>query len=127
MANSKAARPGQLIKTIRDDAGVSFFDRRTEQQIGRINMIELRDQEPEYFLRAAVHGTTQNILDASNKLEGDDRVAFIAQACDLASAGSWASAPSEIDPDKARAAAIKAFMALGLSPEAAASAVDAAL
>jgi hypothetical protein len=76
------------------------------------------------IVRAAVHGYTQNVLDSSNKLDGQARVDFIAKACKQIQAGGWASAPT--DDAKVRENAIKALMKLGLTQAAAEAAVDAA-
>lgn len=127
MANTtaiKGTRPAQLIRTDDSVPGVvSFYDRREadveKALIGSVEVprMGLRDDEPDLELnacvaRAAVHGVTQNILDASNKLEGDARVAFIRRACDVVKNGGWASAP--VDEAAAVAKAVKALMALGM-------------
>jgi len=74
-------------------------------------------------IRAAVHGVTQNILDASNKLEGDERVAFIRKACTIVQSGGWASAP--VDEAKQRENVISGMMKLGFTREAALAALNA--
>lgn len=125
MANDTKTRGTQLIKTERDELGiVRFFDRRDGKFIGSVDVTRLEEKA---LHRAALHGITQNILDSSNKLDGDERVAFIRDACEVSQSGGWASAPSSIDPEKAREAAIKAFMAMGLTRDAAIAAVDQAL
>lgn len=45
------------------------------------------------LIRAAVHGVTQNILDASNKLDGNERRDYIKRMCAHVQTGGWASAP----------------------------------
>jgi hypothetical protein len=76
------------------------------------------------IVAAAVHGYTQNVLDSSNKLDGQARVDFIRKACGLIQAGGWASAPQ--DDAKVRENAISGLMKLGLSRAAAEAAVTSA-
>lgn len=126
MANQPKARAAQLIRT--DDRTlnvVKFFDRREvdvnkafigEVDVTRIGCAEDEEIEvPAALSRAAIHGITQNIMDASNTLTGDERVAFIAKACVIVQQGGWASAP--VDEAKATQKAIAALTALGMSLE----------
>jgi hypothetical protein len=124
-SNTKA-RPALLIRADDSVPGVvRFYDRREadvqKALIGSVNVVTMGNTEgsfvPPAIARAAVHGITQNILDASNKLTGDERVAFIARACETVQAGGWASAP--VDEEAAIKKAVKALMALGMTLEAA--------
>jgi hypothetical protein len=95
MANDTKARGIQLIRTDDSIPGiVRFYDRREANVqkafIGQINVTELDEQARN---RAAVHGVTQNVLDSSNKLTGDERVAFIKKACAHVQSGGWSAAP----------------------------------
>lgn len=111
MANSTKTRGSQLIRADRSVSGiVTFYDTRiTEASAARIGAIRFPDDcdAPAHVVRAAMHGWTQNLLDSSNKLEGDARVDFIRKGCETINAGGWVSAP--VDDDKARENAAKAF------------------
>lgn len=141
---TQTTRGIQLIRTDDSTPGiVKFYDRREadvkQALIGLVDVGSIARQyaldqgvAPEQadrtfiappVLRAAVHGITQNILDASNKLEGDDRVAYIAQMCERVQNGGWASAP--VDEEKLRANAISALTKLGIPADKAAAMVDA--
>lgn len=139
MAESNKSRGIQLLRTDDSIPGVvRFYDRREDDVqrafvaqfsvpaiVGftdRDEMKELLGDGTEALLRAACHGLTQNILDSSNKLEGDERIAFVRKACATVQAGGWASAP--VDEAKARQTAISALVKVGFTPEAAAAIVD---
>lgn len=80
-------------------------------------------------IAAAVHGYTQNVLDSSNKLDGQARVDFIVKACSTIQAGGWASAPQDDAKirENAEAALRKMYAQMGLTPEAINAAVKAAM
>jgi hypothetical protein len=134
MANGNTkARNVQLIRTDDKIPGtVRFYDRRVEDAgkafIGEVNIARMMDDRgqslaiiPDCIVKAAIHGYTQNILDSSNKLDGDERVAFIRNACRIVQDGGWSSAP--VDEEKARETAISAMMKLGFTREAAMAAL----
>lgn len=114
---AKATRGQQLIRTDRSTPGqVTFYDARKENaQAGKIGTLSLRriagDEGYESLnaaiARAAIHGYTQNLLDSSNKLDGDDRVAFIARGIEILHNEGWVAAP--VDDEKAKAGAIAAL------------------
>ncbi len=126
MANANQSGRGiQLIRT-EDNLPlqqVSFYDRReTDVRAAFIGTIHLPTIAGEAMtspaiVKAALHGYTQNVLDSSNKLTGDERVAFIRKACETINAGGWASAPQ--DEGKIRENAISALVKLGFSQSAA--------
>ena len=134
MAENKT-RATRLIRTDDSIPGVvKFYDcRETDVAKAYIGAVELalmcEEREfleaiPSCIVRAACHGYTQNILDSSNKLEGDARVAFVRKAIDQVNAGGWASTP--IDEDAARAKAISALVKTGFFTQAQAEATVAA-
>lgn len=135
MAEANKTRGTQLIRTDDSIPGVvTFYDRRQTNvvlaRIGSINVFQMLETAgldpadvPAHIVRAAIHGYTQNMLDSSNKLEGDDRVAYIRKTCMIVTEGGWASAP--VDETKARENAIAALMKLGFSREKAEAAVSA--
>lgn len=84
---------------------------------------EIDGMIPTCVIRAALHGYTQNVLDSSNKLNGDERVEFIRKACETINAGGWSSAPQDVE--KTRANAIAALVKLGMTQQAAENAVAA--
>jgi hypothetical protein len=104
------ARGIQLLKTEADGYSVRFFDRRNGAFVAAVDLTKL---PPEAMHRAACHGITQNLLDSSNKLEGDARIAHIKQQADIVQAGGWASAPAEVNIDAAKAKMIAALIASG--------------
>jgi len=111
---AKATRGQQLIRTDRSIPGqVTFYDAREENaQAGRIATLRLVDiagdaEIPAPIARAAIHGYTQNLLDSSNKLDGDDRVRFIRQGVETLRNGGWVSAHG--GDEKAKAGAIAAL------------------
>ena len=132
MANDTKTRGTQLLRTDDSTPGmVRFYDRRQNDVnkafVGQVDIAKMLKagehlQPDSPIVKAAVHGITQNILDSSNKLEGDERVAFVRKACATVQAGGWASAP--VDEAKARENAINALMKLGFTREAAVAAVD---
>lgn len=128
MANDTKTRAAQVIRTDDKISGtVRFYDRRVDDvKLAYIGQVDVSQLEQAAIQRAAVHGVTQNIMDSSNKLDGDARVSFIRSACEQAQQGIWISAPSQLDPIKVRENAIKAMMAFGLTAEAAAKLVDSA-
>jgi hypothetical protein len=77
---------------------------------------------PKQIIAAAIHGYTQNMLDSSNKLDGNDRVNHIRKQCDIVQAGGWASAP--VDAAAQRTRAIEALMKMDFTREEAEAAVD---
>lgn len=112
-----AVRAPSLIRTDDSVPGVvSFYDRRQENaQAAFIAQIDVRVIAPDLdptnpAMRAAVHGYTQNVLDSSNSLSGDARVAYIKTSCDRIMAGGWASVP--VDAAAQREKAIVAMMKL---------------
>lgn len=141
MANETTKTRGtQLIRTDDKIPGrVRFFRRDVEDvnkaYIAEINVREIPDANGTTMARlglpsdhpavaAAVHGYTQNVLDSSNKLDGQARVDFIAKACGLIQQGGWASAPQ--DDAKVKENAIAGLMKLGLTRAAAEAAVNSA-
>ncbi len=119
-ATTTKARAIQLIRT--DDATpglVKFFDRReADVKKAFIGQVDVTKLSQEALYRAARHGLTQNLLDSSNKLEGDARRDFIAKACVTVQNGGWSSAP--VDEAKQVENAISALTKLGFSAEVAA-------
>lgn len=113
MATAQTKTRGQqLLRTEQDGTVQRFFDRRNGAFVGSFDTASL----PEAALhRAAMHGLTQNILDSSNKLEGDARIAHVKAQCDIVQAGGWASAPSEVNLDTVKAKMIAAMVAKGTS------------
>jgi hypothetical protein len=138
MADANKSRGIQLLRTDDSVAGaVSFYDRRqanvAQAFIAKVSMESLAiaagvtkealaHDGMKAVLRAAVHGVTQNILDASTKLEGDARVKFVRDACRIVQNGGWASAP--VDEEKLRENTISAMMKLGFTREAAIAALN---
>lgn len=120
MANETKSRGTQLLRTETEGTTVRFFDRRQGKFIGAFDVAKL---DAKALHRAAMHGLTQNILDSSNKLDGDARVAHIARQCEVVQAGGWASSPSEVNIDKAKEKMIQALVASGKTPEEAAKMV----
>ena len=111
---AKATRGTQLVRADRAISGqVTFYDAREENAAaGRIGTLRLADIAPDADIppaiaKAAIHGYTQNLLDSSNKLEGDDRVEFIRRGIETLRDGGWVSAP--VDEDKAKANALAAL------------------
>ena len=123
MNTQTKSRPAQLIRTDDSSRGiVRFYDRReADQQSAFIGAVDVSKLPQEALFRAARHGITQNILDASNKLTGDDRVDFIRQACATVQGGGWASAP--VDAATAREKVVAALMKLGIYTQAQAEAI----
>ncbi len=121
MADKANARGPMLIRADRSVEGrVTFYDARVQEAAAaRIGCIDVQAMcvdvpgVPAQVIRAAVHGYTQNVLDSSNKLTGDERVAFVAKACDTINAGGWASAP--VDEAAAAQRAIDALVKAGFS------------
>jgi hypothetical protein len=113
-------RGQQLVKTEQTGTVQRFFRRDTGAFIGAFDTAKLPDGA---LHRAAMHGLTQNLLDSSNKLEGQARCDHIARQCEIVQAGGWASAPSEVNIDAAKAKMIAALVAAGRSPEEAAKMV----
>lgn len=116
MANETTtkARPAQLIRTDDSTPGVvRFYDRRQpDAKLAFIAEVDVRKMTPDTLHRAARHGVTQNLLDASNKLEGNARVAFIKAQCAIVQQGGWASAP--VDEAALIQRAIDALTKLGV-------------
>lgn len=139
MADANKTRGMQLLRTDDSLPGcVRFYDRRqTDVNKAFIAQVSLESlairagvtkellgkDEMKAIMRAAVHGVTQNILDSSNKLEGDARVTFVRNACRIVQDGGWASAP--VDEEKQRENAIAALMKLGFTKDAAIAAINA--
>lgn len=114
-----AQRGIQLVRTDDSVKGtVQFFDRRkTDVQQAFIARVSVQGMSQEALIRAAIHGITQNILDSSNKLDGDERVAYIKHACRVVQNGGWASAP--VDEAAQIERAVQALVKLGIAePEA---------
>lgn len=126
MADANKGRGTQLLRTDDSIPGmVRFFDRRvTDVKAAYIAQVDVSQLDRAALLKAAVHGITQNILDSSNKLEGDARVAFVKKACTVVQNGGWSSTP--VDEDTLRKNAIEAFVKMGLTRAAAEAAVAAA-
>ena len=109
MTNETKARGIQLIRTDDSTPGlVKFYDRRQTAValafIAQVDVTMIPDDQGDTLtdagfsakhpiVSAARHGITQNLLDSSNKLEGDARVDFIRQQCKVVQSGGWASAP----------------------------------
>lgn len=107
MADATKTRGTQLIRADRTVSGVvTFYDSR-EKDAAKAKIGEVKFPAdvvaPAHVIKAAIHGWTQNILDSSNKLEGDARVKFVKEACTLIAGGGWASAP--VDEEAAKTAA----------------------
>ena len=117
-ASATKARAIRLVRTDDSTPGkVKFYDRReTDVSKAFVAEIDVTKLSTEALHRAARHGITQNILDASNKLEGDERIAFIRKSAAAVQAGGWASAP--VDEAKARETLLKAAAAFGIDPAA---------
>lgn len=141
MANETTKTRGQqLIRTDDKVPGRVRFFRRDEADAAKAAIAEIdvmlipgtdgdtlanRGVDPKHpIVAAAVHGYTQNVLDSSNKLDGQARVDFIKKACGTIQAGGWASAPA--DDAKVRENAINALMKMGFPRAAAEAAVAAA-
>lgn len=112
----------QLLKTETEGATLRIFDRRSGAFVASVNVAQLTEGA---LHRAALHGITQNLLDSSNKLEGDERIAHIKAQAEIVQAGGWASAPSEVNIESAKAKMIAALIARGKTPEQAAALVEA--
>ena len=111
---NKATRGTQLLKTESTGTVQRFFDRRSGAFVASFDTAKL----PEAALhKAAMHGLTQNLLDSSNKLEGDARIAHIKTQCEIVQAGGWASSPAEVNIDAAKAKMIAALVAMGRTHE----------
>lgn len=125
MAQENKSRGTQLLRTDDSTPGVvKFYDRRqADAAKAFVAQVDVTKLSREALVRAAVHGLTQNILDASNKLEGDERVKFVRQACGIVQAGGWASAP--VDEAKLRENIISGMMKMGFTREAAIAAINA--
>lgn len=113
-------RGAQLLKTETEGSTVRFFDRRNGAFVGAVNVAKL-DESALY--KAALHGLTQNLLDSSNKLDGDARIEHVKTQAAIVQAGGWASAPSEVNIDSAKAKMVAALVASGRTPEEAAKMV----
>lgn len=111
MADTKA-RGIQLIRTDDTTPGVvKFYDRReTDAKKAFIGQVDVAKMPAATRTAYAVHGVTQNMLDSSNKLEGDARVAYIKTTCAQVESGTWASAP--VDQAKLKQNAIDAIRKL---------------
>lgn len=122
MANEKKApvRGVQLLKTEVDGSTLLVFDRRDGAFVTAVNVAKLTETA---LHRAAIHGLTQNLLDSSNKLEGDARIAHIKTQAAIVQDGGWASAPTEVNIDAAKAKMVAALVAMGKTPEEASSMV----
>lgn len=124
MANDTKTRGVQLIRTDESVPGkISFYDRRvanaTQALIATIDVREI----PEAGLhRFAVRGLSGNILDSSNKLDGDERVDWIRRACVAAQQGVMATTAT--DEGKLRETAIAALVKIGMTVEAATEIVN---
>jgi hypothetical protein len=116
----KSTRGTQLLKTETTGTVQRFFDRRNGAFVAAVDVSKL---PTEALHRAGMHGITQNLLDSSNKLEGDERIAHIKQQAEIVQAGGWASAPTEVNIDAAKAKMIAALIASGKSPDEAAKMV----
>lgn len=112
----------QLLKTETEGSVLRIFDRRNGAFVAAVNVEQLAEGA---LYRAALHGITQNLLDSSNKLEGDERIAHIKAQAEIVQAGGWASAPSEVNIESAKAKMIAALIARGKTPEQAAALVEA--
>jgi hypothetical protein len=122
MATATKTRGQQLLRTESEGTVQRFFDRRSGAFVGAFDTAAL----PEGALhRAAMHGLTQNILDSSNKLDGDARIAHVKAQCEIVQAGGWASAPSEVNLDTVKAKMIAAMMAKGKTHAEAAALIEA--
>ena len=138
MADTKA-RGQQLLRTDDSTPGVVKFYVRSEADaakafIAQVDVLKipgpdgltLEDDEfpPSHpVVNLARHGATQNILDSSNKLEGQARVDYVREACRVVQSGGWASAP--VDETKLRENVINGMMKLGLTRAAAEAAIAA--
>lgn len=121
-----ASRGIQLIRTDDSTPGVVKFYRRDTEDvqkayIGRVDVASMLVQAganpgmmqhhaAKAVVKLAVHGATQNILDASNKLDGNERVDYIRKMCEHLMSGGWASAP--VDEAAARKRAEEAIAKL---------------
>jgi hypothetical protein len=114
MATENKTRGTQLLKTETEGPTVRFFDRRSGAFVASVNVAKLTEGA---LHRAALHGLTQNLLDSSNKLEGDARIVHIKAQAEIVQAGGWASSPTEVNIDAAKAKMIAALVAMGKTPE----------
>ena len=121
-ATNNKTRGTQLLKTEVTGSTVRFFDRRNGAFVAAVDVSKLGE---EALYKAALHGVTQNLMDSSNKLDGDARIAHVRQQADIVQAGGWASAPSEVNIDAAKSKMIAALIATGKTPEEAAKMVAA--
>lgn len=142
MANETKTRGQQLIRADRAVSGiVKFLDMRVENVgkalIGQVSFADVMVSElakqsipedkarkmatamPAGIVRAAIHGWTQNLLDSSNKLEGDARVAFVKAGCETIKGGGWVSAPVDENAAKENLnkAVDKMAQSMGMSRE----------
>ena len=145
MANATKSRGTQLIRTDDKISGCVRFYRRDMDDaqaafIGQIDVRQIPDAAGTTMaalgvpsdhpgVKLAVHGATQNVLDSSNKLDGDARCEFIRKACATVQSGGWSSAPADDAKvrENAEAALRKMYGQMGLTPEAINAAVKAAL
>lgn len=124
MANETKTRGIQLIRTDESIPGkVSFYDRReTNAQRALIGTVNIEAMPRDGVLRFAARGVTGNLLDSSNKLEGEARIEWLRGAISTANQGIMAS--TAVDADKLRQNAIDALVKLGMTAAAAAQIVD---
>jgi hypothetical protein len=124
MADNKT-RAIQLLRTDDSIEGkVRFYDRRqTDVNKAFVAEVDVSKLDRKALLRLAVHGATQNILDSSNKLEGDERVTFVRKACATVQQGGWSSAP--VDEAKLQENVVNGLMKMGFTREAALAAIAA--
>jgi hypothetical protein len=119
----KNTRGVQLVKTLAEGSVVRFYDRRTDGPA--FAQVDVATMPREALIRAALHGVTQNLLDASNKPVGDARIAHIRQQAEIVQAGGWASAPSEVNIGAVKAKMVAAMVAKGMGAAEAAAMVEA--
>jgi hypothetical protein len=122
MAQAKAPVRGiQLLKSETEGSVLRIFDRRNGAFVAAVDVAKLPAASLD---RAALHGITQNLMDSSNKLEGDARIAHIKAQAEIVQAGGWASAPVEVNIEAAKAKMIAALVASGKSAAEATKMVD---
>lgn len=118
---AKETRGIQLFRTETHGTSLNVFNRMNDTLVARVDVARL---DVAALHRAAIHGITQNLMDSSNKLSGDERVAHVAQQAAIVQRGGWASAPSTVNVESAKAKMIAALVAKGRTADEAAALVE---
>lgn len=114
----KTARGSHMVKTQTEGHVLSMLNRHTGEVFLSVDLDKIPQESLHKF---AIHGMTQNLLDSSNKLEGEARVRHLQEQAAIVQAGGWASAPREVNLESAKARMLAALVASGKSPEEAAT------